>query len=340
MTPDDLIALARAGATPLDIAARAYVESPTAAFVDRPDEGARLVGEIARRLAVPVDGIRVSGSAQLGFSLMHGKPFVHGKSDLDIAIVDPALAARFRHTVRAATDDLRRVDAFRPAHFAGHRTATQVRDAYIAFESEGLIRPDLMPDCAAKRDFLALFADLSATHASRYAEITGLVYASPPIFLHKQSLRIARYLASVGVATAPVPRAPVATPRSLPADVPALVGTDDATWHADALASVRRLLAASAAYVDVDCALVTPLGGTAFDVVVYYRRREDGTGNPLDGLFKVGGEFGRDGVAARYVPADRGVATLVKLTTAMVAANQRELGNRATESAFVIVLGS
>jgi hypothetical protein len=335
MTPHDLVALARSGTTPLDIAARVFVDASPAAFADRPDEHAQIVGEIARHLGVGTDRIFVTGSAQVGFSLMHGKPFAHGRSDLDFAIVDAALAQRYAGAVRRVTDGLRRVDAFTATHHADQRTPSHKRDAYLSFESDGLIRADLMPDCAERSEFLALFAGLSAAHATRYAEITGLVYASRDAFLRKQAARIGRFVAAAGVA---VPATGTdAVPRTLPIAAPALIATDDAAWQRDVLADVRALLRQAETLVDVDCTLVTPLGDGAFDVVVYYRRREDGVADVLDRLFKLRIDAGRRGVTARWVPADRSVATIVHLTAVQAAANQRELGNRAIEASFVVV---
>ena len=351
MTRDELMALADAGASPLQIAAQAFLSTSVAGFAEWEAEGAQLVQSIAQCLSIPATDILVGGSAKLGYSLMHGNAFKPGESDLDLAIVNAELAQRFRAAVHRASDGLSRAQAFAPGILPGQRTAVQVRDLYASIEREGMIRPDLMPECPEKQLFLSLFAGLSQDYGDRFAEITGLIYQSREIFLHKQAGRIGQFLGARGGNRE--------TSRS-PADKPAAPAATAARSHGGVFDSsppilqspslppahsvpLRELAEALQAHVAVECMLVTPLnvaaadGGEPMDAVVYYRKREDFHTGAMKLLWKISGEYARRGIAIRYVPADAGLAMLVKLTAAQVATNQRELGNRAIESSFIFV---
>jgi hypothetical protein len=345
MTKDELIALADAGTTPLQMAGQAFLESAVSAFEGWEQRGAALLQHIADHLHIPVDDVQVSGSARLGFSLMHGNAFRPGTSDLDLALVNPALALRFRNAAHAASDGLARAQAFAPGVLPGQRTAAQVRDLYAATERDGMIRPDLMPDCAEKRDFLALFDVLARDYGDRFAEITGLIYQSREAFLHKQAARIAQFVGAQRALRADVAPEAGAAPQPTGAARPRAGGFDhappalqDDQVPATYSAMLRALVQSLQPEVALDCLFVTPVPGVAegaCDIAVYYRRRDDFHDGAMKRLWKISGEYARRGVALRYVPADAGLATVIRLTAAQVAANQRELGSRALDSSFL-----
>lgn len=145
-------------------------------------------------LGVPINDIKVCGSAQTGYSFHEGRPFQNSKSDLDLAIINSTLFERLLRSAQRVS--LPNPDsAERP-----RRTAFPViqgNSVYSNFTENaalyGMILPWQMPDCGEKLEVLDLSSRLTEAYTPRFKEINFAVYLSPHFFERKQRPNIGIY---------------------------------------------------------------------------------------------------------------------------------------------------
>lgn len=353
-----IYALARSGRQASEIAREVflgpYMEGADAERVNA------IVIAVASSLNIQPNQIFVSGSAKLGFSLMHGHRFVRGDSDLDLAIVSPELTERLMRTARSASGDQLSDEAFQPHFMPGLRTSTQVKESFWAYAREGTVRPDLMPRCCERDELAALFDRLTEDNLDHFSEITGLFYLSLEAFLAKEASRVQRFLARVqttasatasfahkGISTRAVGGAPIPVlPKSgLLSDYLAAVDR-----HSYGIARVhlkiRDLLASLSRYVNVVAIMLTPLPGgdhevhrDPVDVIVYYALNASADVESTVGrLWQIGARYTRNQIAVRFIPADSRIDILLGKTIEYALAMRRELGDSAVAASRLMVV--
>jgi hypothetical protein len=136
---------------------------------------------IASRYKVPIHQILICGSAHLGCSVHKDQNFVAGSSDLDLAIISPALFSWFHAKVIEITNsftDLRRF---------GRRDGISTKDEFVRYVAErGMIRPDMLPRTDIKTEWFDFFDELSSRYPSHFKKISAAIYLSETCFTAKQ----------------------------------------------------------------------------------------------------------------------------------------------------------
>src|SRR4051812_34702985 len=68
-------------------------------FNNAPERGFNILNSVTKRFGLAFSEVRIVGSAQTGYSYYSGRDFVPGKSDLDLAIISPALFEHYSREV-------------------------------------------------------------------------------------------------------------------------------------------------------------------------------------------------------------------------------------------------
>lgn len=196
MPPDSLIEIesaARAGYNSLSIARRVFFLFPTHAFSGAIERQFDLYQEVAAFFNVPFNSIHIVGSARTGVSLVHGTPFDSQNSDIDIALVDPTAYLKYTELAFVKSEGWRNRAAFPTKQGIG------TRDDFLSYLTRGMFRPDLMPTCKERGDWLSFFGRLSRKYADVCNGISACIYASAMFFEWKQKLAVDMFLANRGL---------------------------------------------------------------------------------------------------------------------------------------------
>ena len=164
------------------IARKVYLSFPTNIFVGKEELEFELINSISNFFKIPYTSIQVAGSSKTGFSYFKNKEFVLGESDLDIAIVDTNLFVEYCEIVLRETDGFRDLSSF-----------SRTKDSYSNFDSyktyitKGFFRPDLMPNCDARKKWFNFFNRLSEKYFELFSDINAGIYMSQKFFEFKQA---------------------------------------------------------------------------------------------------------------------------------------------------------
>lgn len=158
-----------------------FLAEASAYFSDKAELLYKIRKAVSAKYSVPLHHILVCGSAHTGYSIHKQKEFAPGASDLDLAVVSPALFARFLGEIIKLTrgfTDLTRFD---------RKAGISTKDAFVKYAAErGMLRPDLMPRAPNKSAWFDFFAELSAQHVPHFKKISGAIYLSEECFVEKQ----------------------------------------------------------------------------------------------------------------------------------------------------------
>lgn len=100
----DILKCRSADLDPREIARKMFVLDPAFVFKEDRILGFKILNSIAERFRVPLGCVKIAGSSQTGFSSFKDRDFKFGESDLDIAIVSPALFQRYCEIVYEITN--------------------------------------------------------------------------------------------------------------------------------------------------------------------------------------------------------------------------------------------
>jgi hypothetical protein len=162
---------------PQTVAMRVYLHDK--AYCSSIDDGLlfRLRDMLSLGLRVPIGAVALTGSGQIGWSVSRRLPFNKSASDLDFSIID---ALSFQSaledvvkTTRAYTDQTSFVHPDHPEQFQESA-------------ARGIIRPDLLPRCQTRTDWLTLGNQISQAAAAMAKSASFAVYLSEPLFVGKQ----------------------------------------------------------------------------------------------------------------------------------------------------------
>lgn len=158
-----------------------FLAGQPAYFADKVDLLYEIKQAVASRFNVPLHQILMCGSAHLGCSIHKDRAFTAGTSDLDVAIISPALFSSLHAKVIEATNsftDLRKFD---------RREGISTKDEFVRYVSErGMIRPDLLPRIPIRSQWFDFFNELSAKHLAHFKNISAAIYLSEVCFASKQ----------------------------------------------------------------------------------------------------------------------------------------------------------
>ncbi|WP_156041705.1 hypothetical protein [Bradyrhizobium sp. URHD0069] len=158
-----------------------FLAEASAYFSDKSELLHQIRKAVSSKYNVPLHHILVCGSAHTGYSIHKQKDFAAGESDLDLAVVSPALFARFLGEIIQATRGFTDLTGFE------RREGVSTKEAFIKYTAErGMLRPDLMPRAPNKSAWFDFFARLSAQHIPHFKKISGAIYLSEECFVAKQ----------------------------------------------------------------------------------------------------------------------------------------------------------
>lgn len=141
----------------------------------------KIFDSVALKFDVPFKSIYVSGSAQTGHSLYKNTDFTESASDLDLAIVDNILFAKYSEKAFEITKGYRDL-----TKFPRSRKISDVPGFFQKNLARGWFRPDLMPYCDERSDWFSYFQTLTKQFNASFNDINCGVYMSPVFF--EQSL--------------------------------------------------------------------------------------------------------------------------------------------------------
>lgn len=165
----------------MDVSCELYLYKFPEAFKNNEDVGFDILKEVSCFFGTPFSTIFVAGSAQLGYSSVNGKPFVAGDSDLDIAIISATLYQHFFELAHHTTKSFTNLTKFRIT--SDGENTSEIFQSYLL---KGIIRPDFLPDCKEKNDWLNFFGKLGNEHVELFKTISAAIYFSEHFFKVKQ----------------------------------------------------------------------------------------------------------------------------------------------------------
>lgn len=132
---------------------------------------------VATKFQIPLGSVKAVGSAQVGYSYFSHRDFILGKSDFDVAIIDPRLFQRYAE------------QTFRTTAGYKDQTGFSSKDDVEKFQQyllQGQFRPDLMPTSPEKEEWFRFFNDLSGKYRAIFKNVNAGIYFSEVFFEAKQ----------------------------------------------------------------------------------------------------------------------------------------------------------
>jgi hypothetical protein len=164
-----------------------YLAPNVYALADDTSSRNEILEAIRYAFNVPYTHIHINGSAKTGYSYYKARDFIRGESDLDVAIIDSGLFCRYQEEAVRVTENYRNLTPF--------PVRQDIPDVPTVFQRNvaiGYIRPDLLPQCQLKTDFLNFFQQLSSRHL-KFKSISAAVFLSERLFELKQADLIKKY---------------------------------------------------------------------------------------------------------------------------------------------------
>ncbi|MBG9447291.1 hypothetical protein [Cytobacillus firmus] len=176
-----------------DIVRKIFICYPTKAFQGREEIGFQIFDDISRFFNIPYNSVQVVGSAKTGKSYFKFTEFIEGESDLDIAIISPELYLEYMELsykiTKGYTDQ---------SKFGFNRQQKSNVYEFKKCISNGIFRPDLMPNCPEKSKWWAFFNKLSNKHNAIFKNINAGIYATQYFFEFKQIEGLKKYMERIG----------------------------------------------------------------------------------------------------------------------------------------------
>lgn len=180
------------GESSLAIARRIYYLSKTAAFEKEPDRELQVYQNVSKFFDIPFNSIQIVGSAKTGISLIKNTPFTAECSDIDIAVVDQSLFMHYVEKAFTISEGYVRNDLFPKNRIDGQPTTRSFKE-YLA---KGIFRPDLMPYCPERAEWMTFFSKLSSGHREFCSGMSAAIYASSVFFEWKQKIVVDKFIAA------------------------------------------------------------------------------------------------------------------------------------------------
>jgi len=172
----------------IEIARKLFLTLPTKELVGSEETQYEILNEISEFFSIPIMSVQVVGSAKTGYSYCKNRKFIASESDLDIAIIDTGLFAKYTELVFKETKGYSKRTNF-PI-----KKERSVFEEYKAYVCKGMFRPDLMPYGENRASWLNFFGRLSAKYSDQFKSINAGIYLSQCFFEYKQKSAITDYI--------------------------------------------------------------------------------------------------------------------------------------------------
>lgn len=170
------------------ISRKIYISFPTNAFIENPEDEFEINNAIASFFKIPIYSVHVAGSGKTGYSYYKTREFIKGESDLDIAVIDPALFQRYTEKVFRKTNGL-----LNQSEFGRTREGVSHYKIYRSSILKGIFRPDAMPTMPERKEWFKFFNKLSKQYIHLFKDINCGIYFSQVYFEFKQSNNVDFY---------------------------------------------------------------------------------------------------------------------------------------------------
>lgn len=171
------------------IARKVYLSFPTYIFIGNEELEFELLNSISNFFKIPYTSVQVVGSSKTGFSYYKNKDFIKGESDLDIAIVDENLFIEYCEIILRETNGFKDI-----SNFGRTKDGDSNFDSYKTYITKGIFRPDLMPNCEARKKWFVFFNKLSSKYFELFSDINAGIYLSQKFFEYKQADNVDFYI--------------------------------------------------------------------------------------------------------------------------------------------------
>lgn len=179
----------KSGTQPIDIARKIYLCYPTKAFINLEEKQYEIIDEICRFFQIDFTCIQIAGSAKTGRSPHKDKDFIPGKSDLDIAIINPQLFIKYMELVFIKTKGYSDLTSL-PMKTKRNVPTIKFHKEYL---SKGMFFPDAIPYGPERAEWFDFFSKLSDKHQDQFKSINAVIYISESLFVEKQTSAIKKY---------------------------------------------------------------------------------------------------------------------------------------------------
>lgn len=254
---------------------------------------------VSESLAVSVDSVYACGSAKYGISLLHGHPFVRGRSDLDLAVVDQKFTEHCLRVAAKASANYSEVSAFPSLIAPGARTPYHVRQKFLEYGRRGVLNFSYIPLCDIRSKVKSLSTLLSDEYRKNFLDVSLVAYSSPGAFLDSQQQRLQEYFArnSSRLMHSSPPGYKVEDSRVLD-----LSGRCPSFMHGDVWSALKRVRQV----IGLTWCIVVPLGevdgiDNCFDLLVCHEEIESPRSEENGLLWEISSDLGRRNILMRFV---------------------------------------
>lgn len=168
---------------PIEKAKHEFLLDNAEYFKDKKSLYLEIKVKISNLLPVEATDIRICGSAYWGRSFVKDEPFNPGVSDLDVALISPAMFCKCMTEVREITKNFSDQTSF-PA-------TSRAISAYEEFQSysfkKGIIRADLLPKVRTRNALQDASEKVSREYLDHFEKISFIIYDSSQSFAVKQA---------------------------------------------------------------------------------------------------------------------------------------------------------
>lgn len=172
-----------------------YLLFPTHAFKNQYDLQFNLLTDISNHFDVPISSIHIVGSAKTGISFVKGTIFSPDSSDIDIAIVDQSLFMKsFEYSFKVSKGW--QLNAFSVRNKP--EKTKERRAEFLDYLHKGIFRPEIMPYCKQRADWLNFFSRLDNNYSNFCNGISAWIYASEHFLTTKQVSAVQKFLSNKG----------------------------------------------------------------------------------------------------------------------------------------------
>lgn len=169
-----------------EMARKLFLSYPTSAFIDDHEVEFEIRDRVRRLYQIPISSVQVIGSAKTGFSLIKKTDFKKGISDLDLAIIDPAIFTKIweeAHDISRGFEATRFTDLPQSNGQIVHGSGQK---RFLQYLQRGIIAPDFLPQGELRRKIISDFSRITKSHENSFSKISAFFYASEYFFQAKQ----------------------------------------------------------------------------------------------------------------------------------------------------------
>jgi hypothetical protein len=176
-----------------EMARKLFLSYPTCVFIDDHEVEFSIRDRVRRLYQIPLSSVQIIGSAKTGFSLVKKTEFKKGASDLDLAIIDPAMFAKIWEEAHQISNGFEATKFNDLPNAEGEILIGSGQKRFLQYIQRGIIAPDFLPQGELRRNILANFARVTQSYRDNFSKISAFFYFSEYFFQVKQTEAIDKH---------------------------------------------------------------------------------------------------------------------------------------------------